>query len=60
MAKAEKIGNLQKYLEDKVQKLGAKEVPARHQAAPQAYKNWLELEIKRTSTKIEELKIQGK
>ena len=53
----EKIPSLQKYVEGLRNRLNSKTVSQKHAGRAPAYFDWLRLEIRRTETKINELKL---
>lgn len=52
---ADKISKLTKYLEQ-IKSRMASAVPEKHKQRPEAFKDWLALEFKRTTRKIEGLR----
>lgn len=59
MTPIDKITSLTKYVDSLKNRLNAP-IPERHKTAPEQYKAWLNLEIKRTSDSIENLKFYVK
>jgi hypothetical protein len=60
MSAKDKLPNLVKHLENNKNKLSGGIIPSRYVGKEVAYREFLEREIRRTSKKVEELKLSGK
>lgn len=53
----EQIPSLSKYVESLKSKLSDTDVPVKHKHRPEAYRDFLQRELKKASTKLEALKL---